>query len=175
MEPVKDSGVADNPFLALFESAPVPKAPEAKTAKKSSPKRENFSGAGVTKRLQRVNTAIEDIFAITVNPYGLLGRDVNDLSRKHGLVLMESMALEMQHEQKGRSWLDLDVLGQALFERLLLDKQDLDKAVICDHDHTSHEGHVVQTNVIIYLAECFRRCHIQETNLKRRVSSCFCH
>ena len=44
---------------------------------------------------------IEDIFAITINPYGFLGRDSNDPVKKSGLVLLESFALSMQHDQKG--------------------------------------------------------------------------
>ena len=90
--------------------------------------------------------------------------------KKSGLVLLESFALSMQHDQKGRSWMDVDILGQALFERLLLSRDDLTKAVLSETNNADAAGHSVETRVIIYLSESYLRCHNQQQAIKNRVS-----
>ena len=69
----------DNPFLALFEPLQVQAPISPHRPKQSTPPiSRDLSNEESTKILQRVNTLIEDIFAITINPYGFLGRDSND-------------------------------------------------------------------------------------------------
>ena len=161
----------DNPFLALFEPLQVqPSISPPKQRQTTPPIDRDLSNEDSTKVLQRINTIIEDIFAITINPYGFLGRDSNDPVKKSGLVLLESFSLSMQHDQKGRSWMDLDILGQALFERLLLSKDDLIKAALSETNVTNAEGHPFETRVIVYLSECYLRCHKQHQAIKNMVS-----
>ena len=78
-------------------------------------------------------------------------------------------AMEIQHQQNGRLWMDIDILGQALFERVLLSKEDLIKSVLIDSAKINEEGHVVQTQVIHYLAECYLRCHNKQMILEKMV------
>ena len=78
-------------------------------------------------------------------------------------------AMEIQHQQNGRLWMDIDILGQALFERVLLSKEDLMKSVLIDSAKINEEGHVVQTQVIHYLAECYLRCHNKQIILEKMV------
>ena len=69
----------DNPFLALFEPLQVQAPISPPRPKQSTPPiSRDLSNKESTKVLQRVNTLIEDIFAITINPYGFLGRHSND-------------------------------------------------------------------------------------------------
>ena len=69
----------DNPFLALFEPLQVQAPISPHRPKQSTPPiSRDLSNEESTKILQRVNTLIEDIFAITINPYGFLGRNSND-------------------------------------------------------------------------------------------------
>ena len=69
----------DNPFLALFEPLQVQAPISPPRPKQSTPPiSRDLSNEESTKILQRVNTLIEDIFAITINPYGFLGRHSND-------------------------------------------------------------------------------------------------
>ena len=69
----------DNPFLALFEPLQVQAPISPHRPKQSTPPiSRDLSNEESTKILQRVNTLIEDIFAITINPYGFLGRHSND-------------------------------------------------------------------------------------------------
>ena len=58
-----------------------------------------------------------------------------------------------------------------MFERVLLNKEDLIKAVIInENEKINEEGHVVQTKVIHYLAECYLRCHNHQKMLEKRVN-----
>ena len=108
----------DNPFLALFESsAPTSQSIDHKPP--ASPPRD-LSNEHSNRVLQKLNKYIEDIFAFTTNAFGFLGRKHDDPIKKSGLVMMESIAMEIQHQQGGRLWMDLDILGRALFERVLL-------------------------------------------------------
>ena len=69
----------DNPFLALFEPLQVQAPISPHRPKQSTPPiSRDLSNEESTKILQRINTLIEDIFAITINPYGFLGRHSND-------------------------------------------------------------------------------------------------
>ena len=79
----------DNPFLALFE--PLQPSSVQKPKQSSPPINRDLSNDESTKVLQCINKLIEDIFAITINPYGFLGRDSNDPVKKDGLVLLESV------------------------------------------------------------------------------------
>ena len=74
------------------------------------------------------------------------------------------------HINKGRSWMDMDILGQALFERLLLSKEDLLKALLSETNNVEAESHSVDTRVIFYLAECYLRCHLKQQAIEKRVS-----
>lgn len=153
-----DKNTNDNPFLALFEPLPGP-------TKKEAPKSNALENSSL---LQKVNEIIEDCFAITINPYGLLGRKGLDPIKQTGLVLLESFALDMQHSQNGRSWLNIDILGQGLFERLLLTKEDLVKSLLCDQV-PKEECHSLETRIIFYLAECYNRCHRHQISLEKKV------
>lgn len=154
----------ENPFLALFEPLPAPAKTEA-TRKASPEKSISLENSSL---LQKVNEIIEDCFAITINPYGLLGRNAKDPVKQTGLVLLESFALDMQHSQNGRSWLNVDILGQALFERLLLTKEDLIKSLLSDQA-PKEESHATVTRIIFYLAECYNRCHRHQISLEKKV------
>ena len=69
----------DNPFLALFEDArPQPTDSASKLDKPPSPKKTDVHMPGASRRLQRLNHLIENIFLFTINPYGLLGRQADD-------------------------------------------------------------------------------------------------
>ena len=158
----------DNPFLALFEPLKDNQAeqiPEASKVSKNEDRKEVN-----TKFLQRINQIIEDVFAITINPYSLLGRSDGEKVKKSGLVLLESMSLSVQHDQAGRSWMDLDLLPQALFERLLLAENDLKKSLISDGNISYDDCHPTDSRPIVYLAECYLRCHARQSSLEKLVS-----
>ncbi len=190
--------LVNNPFLALFDSAPIkdkklevpdkkPPAPsrdidldKEKQNKSGEPrpkksqldfKKVDLSEDSVPKRLQSVNTAIEDIFAITLNPYGLLGRKESDPVRSNGLFLMESFALELQQQDSniGRSWFDIDILGQALFERLQLSRKVIRKNVLRVDEKRKPGQHVIEDEVVHYLIECYVRCVGKQQALQRLV------
>lgn len=112
---------------------------------------------------------MEEIFLFTLNPYGLLGRSSNDSVTKSGLVLLEKLAVDLQTHDGGRTWIDLDVLGQALFERLWCDKDELQKSLLTV-DEAPTRGHAVEANVVTYLCEAYRRCWAKHNVLKRRQS-----
>ena len=157
----------DNPFLALFESsAPSSQTIDQKTP--ASPPRD-LSNEHSNRVLQKLNKYIEDIFAFTTNAFGFLGRKPDDPIKKSGLVMMESIALEIQHQQGGRLWMDLDILGRAIFERVLLSKEDLKNALLIENEKISDEAHVLQTKVMHYLADCYLRCFNYQKNLEKKV------
>ena len=159
----------DNPFLALFESAPS----QTIEQKPSSPPRD-LSNEHSNRVLQKLNKYIEDIFAFTTNAFGFLGRKHDDPIKKSGLVMMESIAMEIQHQQGGRLWMDLDILGRALFERVLLSKEDLRNALLTENvEKIGDEGHAVQTKVMHYLADCYIRCFNYQKKLEQKVSILF--
>ena len=161
----------DNPFLALFESA-KPNADEASSISSmpskplltSDSKETNVSGGSTY--VQKLNEVIENIFCFTLNPYGLLGRPANDPVKQSGLVILESVALELQHQQNGRTWLGLDILSQALFERLLMTSDDLRKSLIVEEDKKSH---ATESLVIPYLVQAFFRAYNLQQQLLNRV------
>ena len=154
----------DNPFLALFEPLKEESVPSNQHDGKSKPveKHSSLELEGRTaSTIQSVNRILEDVFGFTINPYGILGQTSDMIPRKNTcLVFLESFALEIQHSQKGRSWLDVDILGQALFERLLQSKEDLQKNCLPDMPKTS--CHAIEINALSYLGECFIRCCNQE-------------
>ena len=152
----------DNPFLALFEASPnLPKQKKMVTVTE-----------GNSKVVQRMNDIIEDIFCFTINAYGLLGRASSDPVKVSGLVILESVALELQHEQNGRTWLGLDILGQALFERLLMSKEDLKKSLMTENESQvlPKKNHAIENNVIVFLAEAYFRAQNLQNALNKRVS-----
>ena len=68
----------DNPFLALFEDAKPPQQSDpVSSGKPPSPKRTDLS-SGASRRLQRINEVVENVFLFTINPFGLLGRQPAD-------------------------------------------------------------------------------------------------
>ena len=150
----------DNPFLALFEAnQDLPKQRKQATVRDSD-----------AKLVQRTNDVIEDIFCFTINAYGLLGRQGNDPVKSTGLVILESVALEAQHEQNGRTWLGLDLLGQALFERLLMSTEDLRKSLMTESKTLPKKNHAIEYHVIFYLVEAYFRAQNIENTLNNRVS-----
>jgi hypothetical protein len=72
-----------NPFLALFEPPKTKKA----TPVKASPTH------------QKVNDLLEDVFGFTLNPHGVLGRDLKD----DGLLHLTDLSEEFG--PSSRSWL----------------------------------------------------------------------
>lgn len=164
----------DNPFLALFEplktSLEDSKGSPERLPSKSTSEIKQTPSASV---LQRVNRIIEDAFAITINPYGILGAGSEGFITNNGLIFMESHAQDLQKTQGGRSWLDLDVLGQVLFERLLLSKEDLSSAVISAEKRLDPECHALNTSSICYLAEAYFRCCRHLNAIRKRVSNSF--
>ena len=170
----------DNPFLALFENGSVsksakPNADEASSISSmpskplltSDSKETNVSGGSTY--VQKLNEVIENIFCFTLNPYGLLGRPANDPVKQSGLVILESVALELQHEQNGRTWLGLDILSQALFERLLMTSDDLRKSLIVEEDKEDKKSHANESLVITYLVQAFFRAYNLQQQLLNRV------
>ena len=158
----------DNPFLALFE--PIQQKSESFGAKKDTSPKRDLKEDNTAKIVQSINQEIENIFAFTINPYTILGRSNDDPIKKHGIVLLESFSLSVQHDQSGRSWMDLDVLGQALFERLLLQPEDLKKSVLYDQGSPDEDSHAVNSKVCLYLSECYMRCHSRQVNFNKKVS-----
>ena len=159
----------DNPFLALFESA-KPNADEASSISSMPSKpllTSNVSGGSTY--VQKLNEVIENIFCFTLNPYGLLGRPANDPVKQSGLVILESVALELQHQQNGRTWLGLDILSQALFERLLMTSDDLRKSLIVEEDKEDKKSHATESLVITYLVQAFFRAYNLQQQLLNRV------
>ena len=151
----------DNPFLALFEATPD----------LSKQKKQSTVTDSNAKLVQRTNDVIEDIFCFTINAYGLLGREANDPVKVTGLVILESVALEAQHEQNGRTWLGLDLLGQALFERLLMSREDLIKSLMTESSSPlAKKNHAIENEAIVYLAEAYFRANNLENTLNNRVS-----
>ena len=154
----------ENPFLALFECKQL----EQEQTKRHAPK--EIEG----KLVQRINDTIEDIFCFTLNPYGLLGRTKSDIVKGTGIVLLDSIGLEVQHDQNGRNWLGIDILGQALFERLLMQPEDLRKSLISDDaSNGPKKNHAIEPNVIPYLSQAFYRAFNLAKHLRTRVRSFF--
>jgi hypothetical protein len=66
-------------------------------------------------------------------------------------------------EEKGRSWLDVDVLGRAICERLLMAADEMSKSVLLKSKQSgSHR--VTEPKVVAYLSECYFR-YVSGANL----------
>lgn len=68
--------------------------------------------------------------------------------------------------------IDEDMLGSAIFERLLL--QDPIDHVHLQSPSDKPDMHTVQADCIIYLFECYRRCKIEkmDSELREKMNSC---
>ena len=132
MEAAKKSPqTEDNPFLALFESLPNTNQ-KVTVSKPESPARD-LSDEDSNRVLQKLNKMIEDIFAFTTNAFGILGRSADDPVKKSGLVMLESIAIEIQHQQNGRLWMDLDILGndELIFDTTIWEHGSRKKVIKC--------------------------------------------
>lgn len=115
-----------NPFAALLGSSE-----EGQVSGSDSPFVELFSEE------KKVNKAIEDVFGFTIN---------NNRSDNSVLVYLEDFS-------KDENLLDLQVLGQALFERLTLENPS--EYVIPKNGHI--DAQYVDKRVLVYLFYCYNR------------------
>ena len=70
----------------------------------------------------------------------------------------QSIADEVESEERGRTWLDVDVVGRAVFERLLMSPQEINSAVLFKEASAKTASHyVVEWKVVNYLSCCYFR------------------
>jgi len=100
------------------------------------------------KDVQELNSVIEEIFLVTLNKFSVLGGEQKQL------VYLSSLAEILGTHQK--AWLDLPTLEQALFERVML-PNPLEHLVTDPGSKSLGCAHLIETQLVRYLAECFRR------------------
>ncbi|XP_044734743.1 ubiquitin conjugation factor E4 A [Chrysoperla carnea] len=88
----------------------------------------------------KINEIVEVVFGFTLDKNA-------DCSIKKQLIYLEELA----NNVKSQDWIDLEILDQCLFERLMLD--DLDGCVLPSNTKPNNR-HVFQKEVIIYLFDC---------------------
>lgn len=89
---------------------------------------------------QRINKCVENIFGFTLNKNA--GKQLIWLS-------------DLASGNPNQEMIDVDLLEQALFERLLLEEPS--KSIINPPQNGVMDIHVIQTDAIAYLFECFKR------------------
>lgn len=112
---------------------------------------EDFTVSVQAKECLEVNQLVEDVFRVTLNNHSR----TNTNGIFNDLVFLEELASAVAPQD----WIDIEILEQALFERLLL--EDPGRQVIgrnvCDKEGSSTNMHATQKEVITYLFECHRR------------------
>ena len=72
--------------------------------------------------------------------------------------MFQSIADEVESEEKGRSWLDVDVVGRAVFERLLMASEDVHKSILFKEKTSKSASHLVtEAKTVTYLSDCYFR------------------
>jgi len=159
-----DEELASNPFTALFPNIAIAQCyVDSHVATKdvevenmeveinaSEPVSVELPKDDEVKEVQELNNIIEEIFLVTLNKFSVLGGDQKQL------VYLSSLAdIIGTHNQ---AWLDLPLLEQALFERIML-PNPLDHIVTDPGAKSLGCAHLIETQLVRYLAECFRRCN----------------
>lgn len=89
---------------------------------------------------------------------------ISDIHRIAHACFFQSIADEVESEEKGRSWLDVDVLARAVFERLLMSPDELNKAVLLKEASAKTASHyVVEWKVVNYLSSCYFRLVLKQS------------
>ena len=74
------------------------------------------------------------------------------------LISLQGIAEEVDGEEKGRTWLDVDVVGRAIFERLMMSGDDVKKSILLkDKSMKGASQHVTEMKVVVYLSESYFR------------------
>ena len=155
----------ENPFAALFPSLSVAQSyKDSQQKSQSSPGRSrprieasptksiDLSSDETVKNVQELNSIIEEVFLFTLNKFSVIGGE-NDQ-----LIFLSSLAdIIGTHNQ---TWLDLETLEQALFERLMLenplehlvtDGKRLGGVKALNHSQT------IETQAVRYLVSSYKR------------------
>lgn len=159
-----------NPFAALF-------LPGTQTAqfngqggvnKEDEKNSENEASKNLVSEKIKINGLIEEIFLITLD--------------SDGLVL--SPRIHMEDMGKLHSYLDFDILDQAVFERLMMDNLNeslvgcqVDMKTSHQHQHTQGINDATEVKVLHYLFSCYlRAAHLlidpQNSIWKNCISQC---
>jgi len=157
--------LASNPFAALFPNIAIAQCyVDSHVSTKHVDEEENMElelsasepvsvelpKDDEVKEVQELNNIIEEIFLVTLNKFSVLGGDQKQL------VYLSSLAdIIGTHNQ---AWLDLPLLEQALFERIML-PNPLDHIVTDPGAKSLGCAHLIETQLVRYLAECYRRCN----------------
>jgi len=161
---MEEMDLASNPFAALFPTISVAECyvkshvpiKEESTEMEQDVEPVNPPKDDEVREIQELNNTIEEIFLVTLNKFSVLGGDQKQL------VYLSSLAdIIGNHKQ---AWLDLPTLEQALFERVML-PNPLDHLVTDPAAKSLDSAHLIETQLIRYLVECFRRCnHVLSKN-----------
>ena len=108
--------MSDNPFLALFESSP---SSETKNDQVSSVVASACNS--VNESQQQINNFYERVFSFTVDNSK---RTKGDGSTS--FIFLENLAQALEEKQ---NYLQRDIIGQAICERIFYDQDDLDRLV----------------------------------------------
>jgi len=155
---MEEGDLASNPFTALFPTITVAECyvkSQLNTKEKITDMEIDVGQVISLKEdevteIQELNSTIEEIFLFTLNKFSVLGGEQKQL------VYLSSLAdIIGTHKQ---AWLDLPTLEQALFERVML-PNPLDHLVTDPAVKSLDSAHLIETLLIRYLAECFRRCN----------------
>eukprot|EP00092_Neocalanus_flemingeri_P008087 GFUD01008727.1.p1 GENE.GFUD01008727.1~~GFUD01008727.1.p1 ORF type:complete len:1041 (+),score=441.41 GFUD01008727.1:59-3181(+) len=169
-----------NPFAALFPTISVAQFYVTSRGTAKTPDDQNSKVARINieeevigtvdppkddqvKEIQDLNNTIEEIFLVTLNKFSVLGGDQKQL------VYLSSLADILGTQ----AWLDLPTLEQALFERVML-PNPLDHLVTDPAAKSLDCAHLIETQLVRYLAECFRRCNrvlARQTDTTNRLDS----
>ncbi|GLH02118.1 Ubiquitin conjugation factor E4 A [Gryllus bimaculatus] len=84
------------------------------------------------------------------------------------LVYLEDLATALAPEDS----IDINNLGQALFERLLLEDPSKHLVIHPPQESSHLDGHVIQKNVITYLFECYKRLYERKSSAKNKDLPC---
>jgi len=156
--------LTENPFAALFPSLSVAKTyKESQKRDQGSPVRSrqspsppskhlDLSSDETVKNVQELNNIIEEVFLFTLNKFSVIGGEQDQL------IFLSSLAdIIGTHNQ---TWLDLETLEQALFERLMLENplehlvtgvNRLGGVKALNHSQT------IETQAVRYLIGSYRR------------------
>ena len=108
--------MSDNPFLALFESSPLS---EIKNDQDSSVVTSACNS--VNESQQQINNFYERVFSFTVDNSKRTKWDGST-----SFIFLENLAQALAEKQ---NYLQRDIIGQAICERIFYDQDDLDRLV----------------------------------------------
>ncbi|KPI94382.1 Ubiquitin conjugation factor E4 A [Papilio xuthus] len=129
----------NNPFAGLLGVSEVKPTNDNEYNGDNIPKQINFKKSQEDEDLETVNSMVENVFHFTIN-----NKAVDGPSTDRQLVFLE----ELSQVIAPKIYIDLEILEQALFERLLL--QNVETQVIPKTSRACKE-HVVQNQVFPYL------------------------